>query len=226
MKKREIESIKSEEQIFFVNSFVNGEIKTEEYNKDLYYFGVNRKQQVFRNTDKVDTLVMHQLRNLLHRLNAKLVLTAPACAGKDHLTERLIELGFKKEISYTTRPPREGETNGKDYHFISEDEMDVLMKNGEIIQVSKFVNNFRYATSVKGFEECDFMILTPKGINKFSPEIRNRMLVMYIDIPEDIRRERYSKRVNASPMEDRILEDRETFIDYANWDVKITNPNF
>ena len=50
-----------------------------------------------------------------------------AASGKDHLRKRFESRGFKYAVTYTTRPPREGEVNGKDYYFISEDEAKVLI---------------------------------------------------------------------------------------------------
>ena len=38
------------------------------------------------------------------------------CSGKDTVVKRLINKGFKKVVTYTTRPKRRGETDGVDYH--------------------------------------------------------------------------------------------------------------
>lgn len=47
-------------------------------------------------------------------------LTAPTCSGKSTVEEELEKLGYKRAISHTTRPPREGEQNGVHYHFVDE----------------------------------------------------------------------------------------------------------
>jgi len=60
----------------------------------------------------------------------RIILVGKAASGKDHLRKRFESRGFKYAVSYTTRPPREGEIDGKDYIFISEDESKVLIESG------------------------------------------------------------------------------------------------
>ena len=48
-----------------------------------------------------------------------LVICGKMCSGKDTIVKRLINKGFKKVVTYTTRPKRRGETDGVDYHYIS-----------------------------------------------------------------------------------------------------------
>jgi len=45
------------------------------------------------------------------------VLVGKAASGKDHFRKVLENKGFKYAVSYTTRPPRTGEVEGKDYFF-------------------------------------------------------------------------------------------------------------
>ncbi|HKK32291.1 MAG TPA: guanylate kinase [Desulfomicrobiaceae bacterium] len=57
------------------------------------------------------------------RTGTLLVISAPSGAGKSTLIARLRKKfpGFGFSVSCTTRPPREGEVDGKDYHFITKD---------------------------------------------------------------------------------------------------------
>lgn len=58
-------------------------------------------------------------------------------SGKDTIYKRLmedVELNFKTLVGYTTRPMRQGEENGKEYFFVSEEEMQKLEENGKIIE--------------------------------------------------------------------------------------------
>lgn len=43
-----------------------------------------------------------------------------SCSGKDTIVNILIQMGYTRAITYTTRPPRIGEIDGREYHFISE----------------------------------------------------------------------------------------------------------
>lgn len=65
-----------------------------------------------------------------------LVLAGPSGVGKSSvvagLREALPELLFS--VSATTRPPRPGEVDGRDYHFVSREEFDALIERGELLE--------------------------------------------------------------------------------------------
>jgi len=65
-----------------------------------------------------------------------LILAGPAGSGKSTLCDRLVNenLGFSRVVTTTTRSPREGEKNGVDYHFYSEEEFDDKIKNEEFLE--------------------------------------------------------------------------------------------
>lgn len=187
------------------------------------FVSVNFHQREYDQNAKLDRAT---LINIAKIFNKKIVLVAKGASGKDHLSEELQKLGLEKEVSYTTRPAREGEVDGKDYHFVSEDKMIEMIQNGEIIQYSKFGNGYTYATGAEAFKKCGLMILTPKGLGKFTPFVRNQMMVVYIDISEEVRRERLNKRSDSHDTERRLKDDKEDFENFANWDIKINNPEF
>ena len=72
------------------------------------------------------------------------VLSSPSGAGKTTLTKKLAENNpnFSISISYTTRKPRPNEVNGKDYHFISQEKFDLLIKNNDFFEYAKIFDNF------------------------------------------------------------------------------------
>ena len=94
----------------------------------------------------------------------RIVLVGKAASGKDHLRKRYESRGFKYAVTYTTRPPREGEVNGKDYHFITEDDSKVLIESGFFYEYVIF-NGWVYGTSVSQFHSDDLFIMTPAGIS-------------------------------------------------------------
>jgi len=75
------------------------------------------------------------------------VITGPSGVGKGTLIrmlrERLPELELS--ISATTRMPREGETQGVDYHFMSEDEFERRVRDGEFVEHADYAGA-RYGT--------------------------------------------------------------------------------
>ncbi|XP_010884365.1 guanylate kinase isoform X2 [Esox lucius] len=77
------------------------------------------------------------------------VLSGPSGAGKSTLAKKLLEeykgiFGFS--VSHTTRNPRSGEENGKDYHYVTREVMQDSIDKGEFIESAVFSGNM-YGTS-------------------------------------------------------------------------------
>ncbi|XP_072219588.1 guanylate kinase isoform X2 [Leuresthes tenuis] len=77
------------------------------------------------------------------------VFSGPSGAGKSTLLKKLMEeynsvFGFS--VSHTTRNPRPGEENGRDYHYVTREEMQASIDNGDFIENAEFSGNL-YGTS-------------------------------------------------------------------------------
>jgi guanylate kinase len=72
----------------------------------------------------------------MQRRGLMLVLSSPSGAGKTTLSRLLLgnDPGVVMSISATTRPRRPNETDGRDYHFISEDEFMRRVREGELLE--------------------------------------------------------------------------------------------
>ena len=64
------------------------------------------------------------------------VISAPSGAGKTTLCSRLLAVmdDLTYSVSYTTRAPREGEADGRDYHFVTESRFRDMVENGEFLE--------------------------------------------------------------------------------------------
>ena len=73
-----------------------------------------------------------------------IILTGPSGVGKGTLMRSLLqrhpELHYS--VSVTTRSPRAGETNGKDYYFVSPREFEELVAAGELLEWAEFAGNY------------------------------------------------------------------------------------
>jgi guanylate kinase len=76
------------------------------------------------------------------------VIAAPSGAGKTSLTRALLERdpAIVLSVSYTTRPPRSGEVDGVDYHFVARERFRELRDAGEFLEHAQVHGNW-YATS-------------------------------------------------------------------------------
>ena len=72
------------------------------------------------------------------------ILSSPSGAGKTTLTKKIAEenSNFSISISHTTRTARPNEINGKDYHFVSQEKFDLLIKNNNFYEYAKIFNNY------------------------------------------------------------------------------------
>ena len=76
------------------------------------------------------------------------VITAPSGAGKTSLIDALLKSDpdLRLSISYTTRPPRPGEQNGREYHFVDKATFEAMAAAGEFLESAEVHGN-RYGTS-------------------------------------------------------------------------------
>ena len=82
------------------------------------------------------------------------VVAAPSGAGKSTLVNALLaqEPGIKLSISTTTRPPRPGEQDGREYHFTSPDDFVARAGRGEFLEWAEVHGNY-YGTSRPAIEK-------------------------------------------------------------------------
>lgn len=161
------------------------------------------------------------------KTKSRIILVGKAASGKDHLRKILEGRGFKYGVSYTTRPPRPGEIDGKDYYFLEESEFQSLVEQGFFYEYISF-NGWLYGTSKDQWNQTDdIFIMTPSGIGKIHAADRKHSFVIYIDIPQEIRRNRLmSRNDNNDSIERRLEADERDFLNFTDFDIKITDHNF
>ena len=72
------------------------------------------------------------------------MIIAPSGAGKSSLVNALLknDMGIELSVSCTTRPPRPGEVNGREYHFITVEEFKALQENNDLLEWAEVHGNF------------------------------------------------------------------------------------
>jgi len=123
-----------------------------------------------------------------------IVVTGPSCAGKSTFVNNLV--GITRVISTTTRPPREGETNGVDYHFVTKDEFEKL----NFIERSEVYGN-QYGITYEALERTKgnvVIIMDVYGALKFKDAYSGSATYVFVTAPFEELIRRMKKRNDAN----------------------------
>ena len=163
----------------------------------------------------------------------RVILVGHGASGKDHLASNLMDAGYKFPISYTTRPPRDYEVEGVHYRFTTVENFQDMVAQDKMYEHVGYENRGKnedetwyYGRTKEDFPTGNLLIMTPAGLIQLSDRDRKESFIIFIDIDEDIRRERLDEREDADDTERRLSTDREDFLNFENYDYRITNPNF
>ena len=122
-------------------------------------------------------------------------------SGKDTIVDALCqEFDASKVCSYTTRSPRGNETGT--HVFISDDEMDKLKNENQLVAYTEFDGN-RYGATLNQVQQSDFYIIDPKGLKYFREHTKDHScmlhdyIVIYIDAPRHTCMERMMMRADS-----------------------------
>ena len=152
----------------------------------------------------------------------KIILVGKAASGKDFFKDYLTNEGFMPSIAHTTRPIRENEEEGKTYHFITDNEFDMMVAQGKFYE-HKVFNGWKYGTTKDSFEKSDVFILTPSGVGNIDVE---DFVVVYFSISQDLRVERLRDRSDSDKILRRLSADNEDFRGFNDYDILVTDPKF
>ena len=156
----------------------------------------------------------------------RIILVGHGACGKDYMRKIYQSRGFRYSKSHTTRPMREDEIQGKDYHFVSIEEFQKMIADDKMYEFNEF-NGWFYGTSKEEFYKSNIIVTNPAGVNSLSEEDRKNSVVIFLDIDIDIRRERLKNRTMPGDTADRrIQSDIEDFKNFTNYDIRITNGDF
>lgn len=123
-------------------------------------------------------------------------------SGKSTLEDEIIiHDGFRKAISHATRAKRDGEHNGREYHFVSEEEFASFVDNNEMLENVSFAGN-SYGLSKKEFDKNSdhlVFVVEPNGLEQITKYIDDNKLdvqplIIYMNITEKERFKNMVKR--------------------------------
>ena len=153
----------------------------------------------------------------------KIILVGPGCSGKDTAKKTLVEKGYKPSISYTSRPSREVEVNGKDYFFISKEQFQDKIANGDFLEYAMY-KEWYYGTPKSEIESKEVFILTPDGIAQLSKEQRQQATVIYINPhPGALLRRLIERNDKNDTVYRRFTADQEMFANFTDYDLETSH---
>lgn len=141
-----------------------------------------------------------------------IVLIGASASGKTELSKILCRsYNYQKCITTTTRPIRDTEKDGVDYHFISKEDFIKMNANNEFIGVTNYNNNY-YGIQKKDLLLNGILIVDPIGANYLIDENIENIFIVFIETSEELRKLRMINRGdNQEIIEKRLVSDNELF---------------
>ena len=162
-----------------------------------------------------------------------IILSSPSGAGKTTLVNLLSNKdNYAISISHTTRNPRPGEVNNKDYYFVNDNEFQRLIKNEEFLEYAKVFNNYYGTTRTPVIDNLN------KGKNVLfdidwqgADQIKNKKLdfklISFFILPPS--KEVLFKRLSNRDMKDKLIAEERMkqferdVLHWINYDYVIIN---
>ncbi len=164
-----------------------------------------------------------------------IIVSGPSGAGKSALASSVLGVlpGLRFSISYTTRPPRESERDGADYHFVTRTQFETLARCGELLEWAEVYGNF-YGTSRKFVDETleqgdDVLLDVDVQGARSIREMRPGAISIFILPPSYriLRSRLENRRLDKDyVIENRLRIARREIIQYRDYDYLIINDEF
>ena len=163
-----------------------------------------------------------------------IVLSGPSGVGKS--TDIAELLSSRRDIhfsvSFTTRQPRVGEENGVNYNFVSRDEFERMIRDGELLEYAEYVGNY-YGTSLKVIEDylqqgIDVLLdIEVQGAAKVREKCPEAVLIFIIppSLEELSRRLRNRNTDSPEVIDQRLEKSRAECRESVKYDYLVVNDN-
>ena len=163
------------------------------------------------------------------------IVSAPSGAGKTSLCQKLAEdmPNIRHSVSFTTRMPRHGEENDRDYTFVDEEEFRRMVGAGEFAEWAKVHGNL-YGTSKKRLEALKnegtdvILDIDTQGAKEIRSSYNDGVYIFILPPSLDTLKDRLEKRMSNSAEEIalRLKRASDEIKDYEWYDYVIINTSF
>lgn len=168
----------------------------------------------------------------LNRKGTLFVVSAPSGTGKSTICRKLLKKHdtLKLSVSYTTRPPRKGETNNVDYTFVTKKKFKNMIDRGEFAEWAVVYGNF-YGTSISRLKKLNkagydiILDIDTRGAMQLKNTYDNAVYVFILPPSMQALKERLTGRKTETDavVKKRLDAAREELSCYENYDYIIVN---
>ena len=175
--------------------------------------------------------------NLLKFKGILIVISSPSGAGKTSLANSIVEENenISFSTSVTTRSPREGEKNGREYHFVEKAQFDLMIKNKRFIEYAEVFGNY-YGTPKDQIEKLlnngkDIIFdVDWQGGTKIRNSYLSSLVVSIFILPPSIKT-LHERLLNRNKDDDktvklRMKESRSEISHWSEYEYVMINDNF
>lgn len=119
-----------------------------------------------------------------------IILLGKSGSGKDTVQKKLLELGVPKVAPYTTRPMREGETEGADYHFLTEGAFLTMQQEGKFACMNSYIvasgKTWHYGIAKEGLSQGVSVQSNPLQLKELLHAFPGHALTVYLYAPDTL----------------------------------------
>jgi guanylate kinase len=160
------------------------------------------------------------------------IVSGPSGSGKSTLVKKLLELpGTLLSISCTTRPPRNTETNGEWYNFVTPEEFERMVERGEFLEHAKVFGRHWYGTPRHWYEEArrtgkDLVLeIDVQGAEQVKLKLRDAVAIFILPPSRAVLEQRIRARGQDSAEEigRRMERARQEMLCYIDYDYVVVN---
>ena len=163
------------------------------------------------------------------------VVSAPSGAGKTSLCKEIVDFfpRLRHSVSYTTRPPRAGEVEGRDYHFVARDAFDRMAAAARFAEWAEVHGN-GYGTAIATLEEArtggyDLLLeIDCQGAAQIKQNYRHGVFIFILPPSiDELRRRLEGRGTDSAEIIARRIENARGEILQAAWyDFLVVNDDF
>jgi guanylate kinase len=163
-----------------------------------------------------------------------LIVSGPSGSGKSTLVQKILQLpGTMLSVSCTTRPPRNTESDGKWYNFVTEEEFQQMVARGDFLEYAQVFGKHWYGTPRKWLDQAraqkkDLVLeIDVQGALQVKRKVPDAMAVFVL--PPS--RAELEKRIRArgqdseDEIQRRLERARQEMLSYSSYDFAIINDN-